>query len=306
MSDPNSLNNNSAACNRLQNPEWYKVPFMGGKNRLALRKLLRENKLNTVCESANCPNLCDCWQRQTATFMIAGDTCTRNCRFCAVNHGKPQKLDPNEPLRIAQGISKLNLRYTVITCVTRDDLPDGAAAHMAETVRAIKEHNPDCKVEVLCSDYGGDFSALQLVLDAKPEVFGHNLETTARLTPLIRSNADYQRSLQVLKKAAEFAAESAPKMRVKSGIMLGLGETKEEIREVLQDLRNVGVELITIGQYLQPDKESVKVERYIAPEEFKQWQKIAEQEYFFSKAVCGPLIRSSYLAEEAYMTGRRD
>ena len=289
-----------AVPRRLEHPEWYKVPFSGGRERIAMRNLLRGSNLHTVCESARCPNLCDCWKRQTATFMILGDTCTRNCRFCAVRHGSPQTVDAGEPGRIAEGIAKLNLRFAVITCVTRDDLPDGGAGLMAETIRAIHQRCPETGVEVLCSDYAGNEAALQSVLEAGPEVFGHNLETVERLTPMIRNKANYRRSLEVLSRASAWAARHGGRPRIKSGLMLGLGESEQEIRQALADLRQAEVEIVTIGQYLQPGKEQCPVVRHVSPEEFKSWEQIAEQEFAFKKAVCGPLIRSSYLAEEAY------
>lgn len=296
--------NSESSCGevpaRLEHPEWYKVPFSGGRERIAMRNLLRGSNLHTVCESARCPNLCDCWKRQTATFMILGDTCTRNCRFCAVQHGIPQAVDAGEPGRIAEGIAKLNLRFAVITCVTRDDLPDGGAGLMAETILAIHQRCPDTGVEVLCSDYAGNEEALQRVLAARPEVFGHNLETVERLTPVIRNRANYRRSLEVLSRASAWALSHGGHPRIKSGLMLGLGETEQEVRQVLSDLRQAGVEIVTIGQYLQPGKEQCAVVRHVSPEEFKHWEQIAEQEFSFKKAVCGPLIRSSYLAEEAY------
>ncbi len=285
---------------RMEHPEWYKVPFSGGRERIAMRNLLRGSNLHTVCESARCPNLCDCWKRQTATFMILGDTCTRNCRFCAVKHGIPQTVDTGEPGRIAEGIAKLNLRFAVITCVTRDDLPDGGAGLMAETIRAIHQRCPETGVEVLCSDYAGNEVALQNVLEAEPEVFGHNLETVERLTPIIRNRANYRRSLEVLSRASAWAASHGGRPRVKSGLMLGLGESEQEIRQALADLRQAGVGIVTIGQYLQPGKEQCPVVRHVSPEEFKRWEQVALQEFAFKKAVCGPLIRSSYLAEEAY------
>ncbi|MGI5922759.1 MAG: lipoyl synthase [Lentisphaeria bacterium] len=278
-------------------PPWLRVRYTGGKERLEMRKLLERAKLHTVCESAKCPNLCDCWQRRTATFMILGNNCSRNCKFCAVEHGRPEPVDPAEPGHVAEAVNALKLRYAVITCVTRDDLPDGGAAHMAATVNAIRSRNPETKVEVLCSDYQEQHSAIDCVLAAGPVVFGHNLETVARLTPLIRSHADYQRSLRVLR----YAAEQAPTgTLVKSGLMLGLGETAAEIRQALADLRAADVRMVTMGQYLQPSKDNWPVARIITPDEFKQWADIAENDFGFQKAVCGPLVRSSYLAEEAY------
>lgn len=285
----------------LPHPEWYKVAFSGGKERMAMRKLLRDSRLHTVCESARCPNICDCWKRQTATFMILGEHCTRNCRFCAVKHGKPAAPDPEEPERIAEAVEALKLRYVVITCVTRDDLPDGGAAAMGACIRAIRQRCPDCKVEVLCSDYAGNEEALQLVLQEKPQVFGHNLETVRRLSADIRPQADYERSLHMLASAARRAQQEGALSKIKSGLMLGLGESEQEVRETLTDLCNCGVQIVTFGQYLQPSQEQVPVQRYVSPTEFANWKQIAEKDYGFCMAVAGPLIRSSYLAEEAYL-----
>lgn len=295
-----STESKTASCG-LAHPEWYKVAFKGGKERLAMRSLLRDSKLHSVCESARCPNLCDCWKRQTATFMILGEQCTRNCRFCAVNHGKPAAPDPDEPQRIAEAVATLKLRYVVITCVTRDDLPDGGAAMMAACIRAVRQKSPDCKVEVLCSDYAGSKTALQLVLQEKPQVFAHNLETVRRLSASIRPQADYERSLQVLANAAQWARHSEGLPKIKSGLMLGLGESEQELRQCLADLRDSGVQILTLGQYLQPSHEQVPVQRHISPEEFEGWKNCAEKEFGFHMAVAGPLIRSSYLAEEAYL-----
>ena len=278
-------------------PPWLRVRYTGGKERLEMRKLLQRVKLHTVCESAKCPNLCECWQRRTATFMILGNNCTRNCKFCAVDHGQPTPVDPAEPAHVADAVAALQLRYAVITCVTRDDLPDGGAAQMAATVSAIRTRCPETKVEVLCSDYQEQSAAIDSVLAAGPVVFGHNLETVVRLTPLIRSHADYQRSLRVLRHAAKHAPAGT---LVKSGLMLGLGETAAEIRQALADLRAAGVVMVTMGQYLQPTKNNWPVAQIITPDEFKQWADIAEHEFGFQKAVCGPLVRSSYLAEEAF------
>lgn len=278
-------------------PPWLRVSYSGGKERMQMRKLLAQTKLHSVCESAKCPNLCECWQRRTATFMILGNNCTRNCAFCAVDHEPPSPVDPAEPEHVAEAVAALGLRYAVVTCVTRDDLPDGGAAQMAATVKAIHKHCPDSKVEVLCSDYQEDAAAIACVLAAGPAVFGHNLETVARLTPLIRSHADYQRSLRVLRYAAEHAPQGT---LIKSGLMLGLGEKADEIRQALADLRAAGASMLTMGQYLQPDKDKWPVARLVTPEEFQEWSTVAEKEFGFKKAVCGPLVRSSYMAEEAY------
>lgn len=284
----------------LPHSEWYRVPYTGGRERLAMRALLNQCRLNTVCVSAKCPNLCDCWKRRTATFMILGDTCTRNCRFCAVNHGLPQAPDPQEPEHLAQAASQLQLRHMVITCVTRDDLPDGGAGQMAAAVQAIRAACTETSIEVLGSDYGGQEESLALILQASPQVFGHNLETVQRLTPAIRSGADYQRSLGVLRYAANWCSEHGTACRIKSGLMLGLGETEAEIRTALADLRQAGVQILTMGQYLQPGPDNCPVQRHVSPEEFAAWKQTAEQEFGFAAAVCGPLVRSSYLAEDAY------
>ncbi|MDD4098247.1 MAG: lipoyl synthase [Lentisphaeria bacterium] len=278
-------------------PDWLRVPFSGGRERLQMRALLRDSHLHTVCESAKCPNLCDCWKRRTATFMLLGDTCTRNCRFCAVNHGRPPEPDPLEPERVAEGIAVLGLRFAVLTCVTRDDLPDGGAEHMAATVKAIRQRCPETRVEVLCSDYGGNLAGVDAVLASLPAVFGHNLETVSRLTPVIRSHANYERSLAVLRHAARRAPAGT---KVKSGLMLGLGEEPEEVRQALRDLKQAGVSMVTMGQYLRPTREHWPVARMVTPKEFEAWRAFAENELGFGRAVCGPLVRSSYMAEEAF------
>jgi len=279
-------------------PNWLKTSFEGGQERMEMRRLLRGGGLHTVCEGAKCPNRCECWRHRTATFMILGNTCTRSCKFCSVNHGRPGAVDPNEAAHIAESVSELGLKYAVVTCVTRDDLAEGGASAMRDVILAIRAKCPDTLVEVLTSDYNGDFSAIDLVADARPAVFGHNLETVERLTPSVRSVAQYRRSLEVL---AHVASKSDGTMAVKSGMMLGLGETDEEIRQALKDLRNAGVSIVTLGQYLQPTPKQLPVQRFIPPSEFLQWRRYAEEELGFARAVCGPLVRSSYLAGEAYM-----
>ncbi|MBQ6474331.1 MAG: lipoyl synthase, partial [Victivallales bacterium] len=278
-------------------PEWLHIPFVGGRERGEMRSLIVEGGLHTVCESAKCPNRCDCWKRKTATFMILGGTCTRFCRFCSVDHGKPAPPDLEEPAKIARSVTSLGLRYVVITCVTRDDLADGGASQMAASVRAVNALPGSPKVEVLCSDYGGDLGCVDTVLAARPVVYGHNLETVERLTPAIRNRADYRRSLAVLNHAAE--ATRGTGILVKSGIMLGLGETEAEIRQTLADLRDNGVAMVTMGQYLRPTRRNWPVSRLVTPREFGEWESIARNE-FGLRAVCGPLVRSSYMAEEAY------
>ena len=279
-------------------PDWLHISVDGGKERMTVRELVKCGGLNTVCESAKCPNRCDCWKRKTATFMILGDTCTRNCRFCAVKHGVPTAVDESEPERIARSVADLGLKYAVLTCVTRDDLPDGGAGMMAATVAAIRKMTPETQVEVLCSDYKGDFSCIEKVMAAGPVVYGHNVETVERLTPAIRSRADYRRSLAVLKYAAEFGAKCG--VVAKSGLMLGLGESDDEIRQTLKDLREAGVEIVTLGQYLRPTRRNWPVQKLVTPDEFRAWQEYAEKELGFRKAVAGPFVRSSYMAEEAF------
>lgn len=275
-------------------PDWLRFPFVGGRERLEMERLITKGGLHTVCESAKCPNRCECWKHKTATFMILGGTCTRFCRFCAVNHGKPEPPDPDEPAKVAESVKTLGLGYVVITCVTRDDMPDGGAAQMAATVRAIHEQTPATKVEVLCSDYGGDLTCADAVLAAGPAVYGHNVETVERLTPAIRNKADYRRSLAVLEHVASRGALA------KSGIMLGLGETSGEIEQTLKDLRAVGVQMLTIGQYLRPTRKHWPVSRLVTPGEFTRWGEYAEHELGFVRAVSGPFVRSSYMAEEAF------
>lgn len=278
-------------------PEWLKVSLDGAKPRNEVRRLLRSLNLHTVCEGARCPNLCECWQRKAATFLVLGDTCTRNCRFCAVNHGRPRPVDPEEPAHVAEAVRRLGLRFVVVTCVTRDDLPDGGAAHLAATIRAIREMDPTVGIEILPSDFGGDLAAADTVLAARPDVFNHNLETVARLTPQVRSRATYERSLAVLAHASRQGEPLG--VQTKSGLMLGMGETADELRQALADLRQAGVRILTLGQYLPPSPEHWPLDRYLEPAEFAEWERIAREEYGFAAVVSGPLVRSSYLAEQA-------
>ena len=291
-----------SAAHRAPLPPWLKTSFQGGRERNEMRHLLRGAGLHTVCEGAKCPNRCECWRHRTATFMILGDTCTRACRFCSVNHGRPAPPEAGEPARVADSAAELGLRYVVVTCVTRDDLADGGAGAMAATVEAIRARLPEALTEVLCSDYNGDFAAVEQVLAARPAVFGHNLETVERLTPQVRSRAQYRRSLAVLRHAAEHAQAGTV---VKSGLMLGLGESEEEVRQALKDLREAGVSIVTLGQYLQPTPAQLPVVRYVTPEEFARWARYAEAELGFCKAVAGPLVRSSYMAATAYFESRK-
>ena len=235
--------------------------------------------------------------------MILGDTCTRACKFCSVKHGRPLAPDHGEPRRIAESVATLGLKYAVVTCVTRDDLPDGGAGAMRDTILAIREKCPDTLIEVLVSDYNGDHGAMDAVMGAQPAVYGHNLETVERLTPSVRARAQYRRSLECLEYVARHCAKETV---VKSGVMLGLGETEDEIRACLRDLRSAGVAIVTLGQYLQPTHAQLPVERFVTPEEFDGWRRFAEEELGFRRAVCGPLVRSSYLAAEAYRKAIRN
>ncbi|MBN1543520.1 lipoyl synthase [candidate division KSB1 bacterium] len=282
-----------AAPDRQRRPPWLKIKLPSGRNFSLVRDLVKGQRLHTVCESAHCPNLGECWGRKTATFMILGDVCSRNCRFCAVVHGKPQPLDPQEPERVAEAVHELQLSYVVITSVTRDDLPDGGAGHFAETIRRINQACKNCRVEVLIPDFQGDEASLQTVLDAAPDVLNHNLETVPRLYPVVRPAADYHRSLELLHRAHIRGHIT------KSGLMLGLGEELIEIHETLRDLRKNGVDLLTLGQYLQPSRNHLPVTRFLAPEEFAELKSLALRLGFLG-VESGPLVRSSYHADEQF------
>lgn len=278
-------------------PPWIRVKASSGSGREEVDALLKELSLHTVCESAHCPNLCECWQRRTATFMILGNTCTRKCKFCAVDHdSKMLPPDPEEPAHVLEAAKRLSLKYVVITSVTRDDLPDGGAAHFAAVIRALKDNLPEIKIEVLTPDFNGDENAIRTVIEAGPTVFNHNVETVERLSPLIRNKADYRKSLAVLRKAAALGKGVIP---VKSGLMVGMGETDDEVLQTICDLRDNSVSILTIGQYLPPTGSHWKLERYVEPEKFKEWESYA-YEKGFSLAACSPLVRSSYNAEELF------
>ncbi|MCK5834206.1 MAG: lipoyl synthase [Lentisphaeria bacterium] len=276
-------------------PEWIRVKVQPGKAKDEVDAILKNLNLNTVCREAGCPNLHECWQKRTATFMIMGSKCTRSCRFCAVGTDRaPLPLDPNEPLRIAQAAFEMKLKFVVLTSVTRDDLDDGGAEHFAATIREIKKLLPEAGIEVLTPDFNGIQAQLYTVLDAGPTVFNHNLETVRRMTPEIRNRATYEKSLMVLKMASEYPNRT---FLVKSGLMVGVGETDDEIYTAIQDLRENGVELLTIGQYLPPNSKSYALDRYVDPTVFEDWQRFALKNNF-KGAVCGPLVRSSYMAED--------
>jgi lipoic acid synthetase len=282
---------------RLPKPDWLKIKIGDPTNRNEVFNLIEGLKLHTVCQEARCPNIFECWTDRTATFMLGGDTCTRHCGFCAVNKGKPQDLDPEEPFRVAEAIKHLNLAHAVITSVNRDDLSDGGAQHWANTILAVKKINPACKVEVLIPDFQGDEVALKTVLNARPEVLNHNTETIARLYRRVRPDAKYSQSLELLKRAASFRDRQFPQMRTKSGIMVGLGEEFEEVVELMRDLRRVSCDIMTIGQYLQPYERRLPVERYVTPEEFAEWKRIGEA-MGFRHVESSPLTRSSYHARQ--------
>lgn len=274
-------------------PEWIRA-----KNNKGLhdtKHVLRSYGLSTVCEEARCPNIGGCFSKPTATFMILGSKCTRNCGFCSVEHSMPEPLDPEEPERVALAAKEMGLRYVVITSPTRDDLPDGGAGHFAETVYAVKKYIPDAKVEVLTPDFKGDISALRIVLHSRPAVYNHNIETVPRLYPYVRPQADYRRSINILK----YAKRIAPEINTKSGLMLGLGETLDEVIDVLRDLRGTGCDLVTIGQYLRPSRSNLPVVEYISPKVFERLYLIA-MNMGFKYIASAPLVRSSMNAEEIY------
>ncbi|KRG14917.1 lipoyl synthase [Lederbergia galactosidilytica] len=278
----------------IRKPEWLKTKINTNESYRGLKKLMRGQRLNTVCEEARCPNIHECWsERKTATFMILGDTCTRGCRFCAVKTGLPNELDWGEPERVANSVEIMGLKHVVVTAVARDDLNDGGAAVFAETVRAIRRKNPGCTIEILPSDMKGDYESLHTLMSSEPEIFNHNIETVERLTPKVRAKATYRRSLQLLQRVKEIA----PNTPTKSSIMVGLGETKEEIIQAMDDLRAHNVDIMTIGQYLQPTKKHLNVVRYYHPDEFAELKEIALTKGF-SHCESGPLVRSSYHADE--------
>jgi lipoic acid synthetase len=276
-------------------PPWLRAKAPSGANYEEVRSLIESAHLHTVCQSANCPNIGECWHARTATFMILGDTCTRNCRFCAVSHGRPGIVDEDEPRRVAEAVAYLKLKHAVITSVTRDDLPDGGARIFAETIRLIREFVPGCSVEVLVPDFRGDYDALRVVIEAKPDVLNHNIETVERLYPIVRPQAIYLRSLELLRNCKSYAKDWH--IKTKSGIMIGIGEMWNEIVATMKDLRNVGCDIITIGQYLAPSKDHVPVARYYSPEEFAELRSIGLK-MGFGYVESGPLVRSSYHAAD--------
>jgi lipoyl synthase len=286
MQDINPVDN-------LRKPPWLKIKANFGPVYTEVKTLLNQLNLHTVCQEASCPNIGECFSARTATFIILGDKCTRNCRFCDVNSGRPLPPDCDEPARVAEAIEKLRLRFAVITSVTRDDLPDGGAAIFAQTIKRIKELSASCKVEVLIPDLGGNRDSLDIIIDARPEVLAHNIETVPDLYKQVRPEADYRRSLDVL----EYASKHGDGVIVKSGMMIGLGETMEQIEIVLRDIANTGCQIFTIGQYLAPSKDHLPVLKFYTPEEFVELKKIGEQ-IGITNVESGPLVRSSYMAHK--------
>jgi len=322
----------------MNRPLWLRAKAPSGADYEEVRRLVESARLHTVCQSADCPNIGECWRARTATFMILGNTCTRDCRFCAVDHGTPEAADRDEPRRVAEAVAHLKLKHAVITSVTRDDLPDGGASTFAETIKVIHDGVPGCTVEVLIPDFQGDWEALKTVLDAAPEVLNHNVETVERLYPLIRPQAVYGRSMELLRQVTGYrlqviertsprpsperrggqetspqpsperrgGLETSPQppptrrgsMRTKSGLMVGVGETWEEVVQTIRDLRAVECDMLTIGQYLAPSKDHMPIARYYAPEEFAELKRIG-LEMGFEHVESGPLVRSSYHAAEA-------
>jgi lipoic acid synthetase len=274
-----------------RHPDWIKVRAPGGEGFAATKRVVQDLGLHTVCEEAHCPNIAECWGHRTATFMLLGDVCTRNCGYCAVGHGRPTAVDPDEPERVAEGVARLGLNHVVVTSVDRDDLTDGGAAHFAATARAIRARIPTCAIEVLTPDFKGDRTALAQVVDSPIDIFNHNTETVPRLYARARPGGKYRRALMLL----EDAKRRRPDLRTKTGLMLGLGEQREELIAVFRDLAAVGCDILTLGQYLQPSRTHLPVERYVPPVEFDELRASA-LELGFRHVESGPLVRSSYHA----------
>jgi lipoic acid synthetase len=299
MTSPFNIIANSAASLPLKpdahpRPEWLRVKFFGGDRYHNLKRVMRTLDLHTVCESARCPNMGECWEHGTATFMILGDICTRACGFCAVPSGKPVgPPDENEPLRVAEAAARMGLRYAVVTSVNRDDQPDGGAHIFARTIEEIRKRLPGCKVEVLIPDFRGDWNALDVVLAVRPDILNHNTETVPRLYRQVRKGAVYERSLELLRRAKQ----THPGVPTKTGLMLGLGEETDEVLATMQDLAAQGTNILTLGQYLQPTREHLPVIRFVHPNEFAEFKRLGEQ-MGFKHVESGPLVRSSYHAFE--------
>ena len=273
-------------------PEYLKRPIIDTDKTRTVRKILKHNCLNTVCENARCPNKNECYTKNTATFLIMGNVCTRNCRYCNISCNKPEALDSDEPKHIAKAVSDLGLRYAVITSVTRDDLPDGGAEHFANCIKEIRKLSPECKIEILTPDFKGDKKSLDIIINAHPDVFNHNIETVRGIFKTARPQGNYDISLNVLS-----YVKNNSNIQTKSGLMIGLGENFEQIKETLCDLKNAGCDILTIGQYIQPSKEHLPVEKYYSLDEYEQLKKLADDVGFIKHQI-GPLVRSSYNASE--------
>ena len=278
-------------------PPWIKAKMPGGPKYMELKELMRKKNLHTVCEEAHCPNIGECWERGTATFMILGEICTRACRYCAVTTGKPNELDTFEPIRVAESVKSMNLSYCVITAVNRDDLSDGGAAIFADCIKRIRETSPHCKVEVLIPDLQGNWDALKLILDQKPDVLNHNIESTREIFPLVRAKGDYDLSLELLAKSKAID----PSIVTKSGIIVGMGENTKQLKSTMQDLREVDCDLLTIGQYLRPSQKHLKTVKYYKPDEFEDLKQVGLN-LGFKHVASGPLVSSSYHADEQHMS----
>ncbi len=280
---------------RYKRPDWLKAPAPTGENYHDVRGLMRDLNLHTVCEEARCPNMGDCWNQRTATFLLLGETCTRGCRYCAIGKGKPEPIDEQEPERVASAVAHLKLRHVVLTSVNRDDAPDGGAHIFARCITLIREYLPECKIEVLIPDFDGNWDALQMVLDVYPDVLNHNIETVPRLFRRFRPRAGFEQSLELLARARQ----AQPNLITKSGLMVGAGETNDEVLEVIDALRQSDVNVLTVGQYLAPTDSHWPIDRYVTPAEFEQF-KVEGLRRGFKHVVSGPLVRSSYHAHEAH------
>ena len=284
--------------NVLKKPQWLKIRLQSNEESAEVERIVKEHSLHTICSSGLCPNKAECWRRRTATFMILGDICTRGCRFCATKTGIPLAPDPAEPEKVAESVRLMGLRHAVVTSVTRDDLPDGGARHWAAVVEAVRRENPDATIELLIPDLDARADLIEIVAASKPDIIGHNIETVERLTPQVRARAKYRTSLSTLEKISATGAVS------KSGLMVGLGESDDEVLQTLRDLRDVGVEIVTLGQYLRPSLEHYPVAAYITPEKF-EWYRTQALEMGFSYCASAPMVRSSYLADAALESVRQ-
>lgn len=286
-----STDSPSIISEKPRKPEWLRVKLPTGKEYLQVREIVSKHKLHTICESGNCPNMGECWGAGTATFMILGNICTRSCGFCSVATGRPKAVDWDEPMRVANSVKLMNVKHCVITSVDRDDLKDGGSIIWAETIKAIREVSPETKFETLIPDFAGKWENLQRIIDVKPDIVSHNIETVKRLTPQVRIQAKYDRSMEVIKRIHDAG------LKTKSGIMVGLGETEEEVYEAMDDLRKAGCDVLTVGQYLQPTPKHLPVLEFVHPDKFKRFEK-AGLEKGFRFVESGPLVRSSYHAEK--------